>query len=362
MYTNTGRFILPEVNKCSIQLLEQGDKPTASIFTYNYDMKVFIISAFPFVERINIAPQYLKESFELDTHKKHQLADDPDEADVILFAEHHPADDPYFFKILKSPVYKRYKQKCYLYHDSDFSITLLPTICPSVKKSNYNPLFEHPSGYVVQIETNPYLRENDVTVEKKYLYSFMGAVRNNPARKRLFDIDYKDAYMLDTTSKNSWELSGEEREEYSRNYARVSSESKFILCPGGIGPNSYRLYECLKMGIPPVIISDEWVPTPGPDWNTFSITIAEKDILAIPRILEEKEPECEAMGKKAREIWLQYFAKPNQFHYLMEAVQTLHTNRPGLGISTCVEQLGRFVTSFHLRNLLRYYKKRISKK
>lgn len=325
-------------------------------------MKVFVTSAYPVIEKVNFTPTYLGESAAADPYKQHQLIDDPAQADVILFAENHPPHDPYFFDVFKSPVYKKYKHKCYLYHDSDFSVTLVPTISPSVRQSNYNPAFEHPSGYIVQQAANDYLEEDVSSAEKKYLYSFMGAVRSNPARKRLFDIKYDRAYLRDTTSKNSWELSGEEKELYLRNYARVSAESKFILCPSGIGPNSYRLYECLKMGIPPVIISDEWVPTPGPDWESFSVRVAEKDILEIPRILEEKEPKYELMGTLAREAWLKYFAKSNQFHFVAEAMKTLHATRSQLGFSDYIKQFSHFLTSFHTRNLLRYYKKRVFKK
>jgi len=48
-----------------------------------------------------------------------------------------------------------------------------------------------------------------------------------------------------------------ELQSYKQNYARLIANSKFVLCPQGVGPSSLRLFETLLMGRAPVIISDE---------------------------------------------------------------------------------------------------------
>ena len=68
-----------------------------------------------------------------------------------------------------------------------------------------------------------------------------------------------------------------------------------ILCPRGEGTSSIRLFESLRMGRPPVIISDQWVPPEGPAWDTFSVRIPERRIHTIPDRLTELEHQAEMM-------------------------------------------------------------------
>jgi hypothetical protein len=90
-------------------------------------MKVFILSAYR-ETKDNFAFQNVKKSSIYDSFKKYILVEKPEDADFIIFVEHHPWDDPYFFKVLRHPIYKLYRNKCYLYHDSDYNISLIPTI------------------------------------------------------------------------------------------------------------------------------------------------------------------------------------------------------------------------------------------
>jgi hypothetical protein len=69
-----------------------------------------------------------------------------------------------------------------------------------------------------------------------------------------------------------------------------------------------RLFETLRIGRPPVILADEWVPPEGPRWDEFSIRIAEKDYMQVPQILEAREGEAAAMGRLARQEWERWFS------------------------------------------------------
>jgi hypothetical protein len=71
-------------------------------------MKVFFTSGYPYDPQLNCTTTYLQESSKNDPFQKHLLADNPEEADIIIFAEHHPED--YFFSVLKSDIFKRYKK------------------------------------------------------------------------------------------------------------------------------------------------------------------------------------------------------------------------------------------------------------
>ncbi len=325
-------------------------------------MKVFLTSSYPYHEKNNYTPFYLSESANSDLFKVHELVDNPEEADIIIFAEHHPDVDPYFFEVLKNDIYKKYKAKCYLYHDHDNTIAFIPHVTPSLPLKHSNPIFNQPFSYIVQLSPNNIIREYAAVEEKKFLFSFMGTSRTHPVRKEIFAIAYDRCYLLDTLGKNSWELSSEEKAEYQKSYAKACFESKFILCPRGIGPNSYRLYESMEMGIAPVIISDKWVPTAGPKWEEFSIRIAESNVANIPEILEQREADSARMGELARQAWVEWFAKDKQFHYLVEACAKLHAARKQVTYATYLAQYRRFLEPFHARNLLRFYKNRLVKK
>jgi len=325
-------------------------------------MKVFITSAYLYHEKDNYTPCYLSESANNDLFRVHELVDNPAEADIIIFAEHHPDADPYFFGVLRNDIYKKYKSKCYLYHDHDNTIALIPYITPSLSQKHSDPIFNQPFSYIVQLSPNNVIREYAAVEKKKFLFSFMGTSRTHPVRKEIFAITYDRCYLLDTLNKNSWELSNETKADYQKSYAKACFQSKFILCPRGNGPNSYRLYESMEMGIAPVIISDDWVPTAGPKWEEFSIRVAESDVKKIPEILEKCEADSERMGELARQAWVEWFAKDKQFHYLAEACLKLHAARHQVNHATYLAQYLRFLEPFHARNLLRFYKNRLVEK
>jgi len=61
-------------------------------------------------------------------------------------------------------------------------------------------------------------------------------------------------------------------------------DSKFVLCPRGWFPVTYRLFEVMELGRCPVIISDQWVPIQGIPWDECTIQVPEVDVGNIPEI------------------------------------------------------------------------------
>src|SRR4051812_22221089 len=119
---------------------------------------------------------------------------------------------------------------------------------------------------------------------------------------------------------------GPTRDLFTKEYAKAILDSQFVLCPAGWGPSTYRLFETMEMGRVPVILSDEWVPPPGPLWEQFSVRIPEHLISDLPSILSSFSESHEAMGQQARLAWEQWFAKPVCFHRLIElCVDIQHT-------------------------------------
>ncbi len=189
-----------------------------------------------------------------------------------------------------------------------------------------------------------------------YLFSFMGSVRNAPVRGKLATLRHDRSFFQNTTEDFDRVLHGKmaerERFDYERRYAEVAKASKFVLCPRGLSVSSIRLFETMRMGRVPVILSDDWIAPTGPRWDTCAIWIREKDFAEVPRLLEQREPEAVKMGELARKEWEEWFADEVLFHRLVELCLDIKAKRK------LPESLARWpvylqrLRPFHLRRML----------
>lgn len=321
--------------------------------------KIYICSAYK--NQVNPCYLWLKNAAKLDHKGKFTLIENPDEADIILFCERDPQPfDYYHFKVLSSSLYKKYREKCVLYSDGDRPISLMPMLSPSFEKKYFNKKINISAPYISRDYVNKPINKILTPPKKKYLFSFIGRVESHDSRAKIMRLTSENAYLKDTSKLRSWELKGNKKEKYIESYKSVSLESKFILCPRGEGANSYRLYETMKHGISPVIISDDWVPMKGPDWEKFSIRVSEKNIDKIPEILKNIETSHEKMGEIAYENWEKWIKEDVCFHNIASMGYQLLSNDEKL---TTVEKLSlylQFLRPFHFRNLLRTLKNRFT--
>ena len=108
----------------------------------------------------------------------------------------------------------------------------------------------------------------------------------------------------------------------------------------------------------PVVISDTYVFPVGPDWDTFTIRIAEVDVEQIPARLEAVADAAEAMGQKARQAWEDYFSPASSFHSLVGWTLQL---KQGMAVErrrAMARQiaLGEYLTPPNIRTHLRRFK------
>src|SRR5689334_11211228 len=98
-------------------------------------MQAHILSAFPGppIDTSNFAYLWLRESAEQDPFGRHQLMEDPHEADIILFVENH-SHDPYLLSVRHHPLYRSLPEKCFVYHDDDIALAVLRGLYPSIRK------------------------------------------------------------------------------------------------------------------------------------------------------------------------------------------------------------------------------------
>lgn len=255
----------------------------------------------------------MKRSAANDRFGTHRVTTNPAEADIILYVENC---DPvrHYLKVRGTPYFSNYTEKCFLFSRYDFPIPFLPGIYASIPKRWHRPQ---------RTRSGPYLNafDHDFVVpapddqEQDLLYSFSGKKTTHPIRQQLFALDHPQQYLFDTSPYWPYgELSPDERTQLETQYVEASHRSKFILCPRGRGASSIRLFESLRMGRPPVIISDAWVSPEGPDWASFSVQVPEDRVSDIPDILESHAHRAAEMGQAARRAWDDWFAEPAVFH------------------------------------------------
>ena len=321
--------------------------------TENY-MKIFLTSAY--AERHNFGPQWLTKH--ADANGLALLTDDPARADCILFVEGHPGSDPYFFQVLRSPLYRRFKRKCVLYHDADLAVTALPTISPSVERWQFRRDSKRSVHYVARSCENVAVNSTAPrwTADRRYLCSFVGSSQTHPVRERLLANSFDGAYLCDTAGRNGWQLSAEQKTRYEADYLDVMLDSHFILCPRGLGPSTYRLFESMQLGRAPVIVSDEWVEIEGIDWRSCSIRVAERDIGRLAQILTPRQGEALEMGRAARRVWEEHLSPSASLRTLAQAAFAV-LEKPYSAADWLADK-SQFADGFHFRNLLRHYKNR----
>lgn len=267
----------------------------------------------------------MRESADADVFGVHTVTNTASNADVILFVENCDTFTHYA-ELRKSPLYCQDRDRCFLFTRNDFPIPFLPGIYPSIPARWYSSQRTRTGPYLISFATDfitPDLSFRDV----RHLASFVGKQDTDPVRSRLFD--YPDTIYAEDTS-SLWpygELSEAERADMQANYVRVCHQSLFVLCPRGKGASSIRLFESMRMGRAPVILSDEWVPPVGPDWDSFSLRVPENEGPSLPKILQRNAGRAREMGRIARETWENWFSREATFHRSIESCLDIQASR-----------------------------------
>lgn len=318
--------------------------------------RVVLLSATPADDRtdFNLAPLLeAQKCAEIDRFRVHSLVSDVELADLIIFVEFYGAGW-YFERVRRHPLVRRYREKCFIFCANPLVIPFLPGVYTGVEKmwasSRTRP------GFYLGRTQNQFTSYTPPAHDLPYLFSFMGSVRNAPVRGKLSTVFHPRSFFQDTGKDFDRilerRMDRRERLDYDRRYAELTKASKFVLCPRGVSASSIRLFETMRMGRVPVILSDQWVPPVGPRWEQFSVQVRERDFASIPRILEEREPAAIEMGQVARTEWERWFAEDVLFHQLTELCLDIQRKRK------IPERWGRwtaylhYLQPFHFRRLI----------
>ncbi|WP_420457543.1 exostosin domain-containing protein [Rubrivirga sp.] len=262
----------------------------------------------------------------LDRFNVHSLVDDPERADLILFAETAWGNELQW-RARRHPLVKRYREKTFVHSELDSAVPYLPGVYTSVPKRWYRSDRVRTGSYLVMY-SNPAISLAPPGHETRWLFSFVGDSRTHALRRRIFALAHPRALLEDTSVKSTARSEGGAKmEEFQSSYSESIQDSLFVLCPSGVSPSTVRLFEVMKTGRVPVILSDEWVPPEGPDWASFSVRVSESELGTIPALLERLEGSAGDMGKKARRAWEEWFSDAVAFHRTIEWCRSIAESR-----------------------------------
>jgi hypothetical protein len=137
----------------------------------------------------------------------------------------------------------------------------------------------------------------------------------------------QDVLVEDTSRFNAFTHSNDGKTADQLRYFEICQRSKFLLCPRGVGASSIRLFEALRLGIAPVIVSDAWLPCAGPDWSRCAIIVKERDAGRLEEIVSKYESRWREMGTAAREIHDSFFAETAYFNFLISSIEAIMHQR-----------------------------------
>ncbi|MCC6734836.1 MAG: exostosin family protein [Bauldia sp.] len=226
------------------------------------------------------------------------LTDDPREADVVLYVESGYAGLREAFRAHSAGG----KAVRVMFSETDWPFPFLPGLFPSLTRPR--PWAASWAYLLPPGDAAPATPRHD----PPHLFSFLGRVATHPVRQRIAALDGPDTPCLDVADAPGrfpdW--------DYRRSFEELVLASRFVLCPRGIGSASIRIFEAMRLGRVPVIVSDAWQEPPIGDWSAFSIRVPEARIADIPFLCRNLADASAEMGAAAGRAFRRFFA-PEQF-------------------------------------------------
>ncbi|HZO56410.1 MAG TPA: exostosin family protein [Bryobacteraceae bacterium] len=263
----------------------------------------------------------------MDRFKVHQRVVDGATADVIIFVG---PEFSTFLDFRRSDEWRKYPEKCFIYYGGDRPLPLLPGVYTSLERRFYAPSWTRTASYL-RVAENANINDLGSVDKCDLLYSFSGAGINHQVRRKILGLQHTRGVVLDTSSlpvqERQRDAPTRPEDKYVDSYLSLLMRSKFILCPRGVGTSSWRLFETMKAGRVPVIISDQWVPPEGPSWLECSIRVPESEVMLIPETLERREVDARKLALAARKAWDDWFSSDVIFHRIVEWCLAIQADR-----------------------------------
>jgi hypothetical protein len=162
-----------------------------------------------------------------------------------------------------------------------------------------------------------------------YDFSFHGGLTSRIRGKivHLLQNDWRHMNILSKVQTGPWQAMFDRSGlEVKKSYADNLRKSKFVLCPRGVGYGSVRLFETLKSGRVPIIISDRYVLPANINWADCAMIVKEADIATIPAVVAKHMPSWSELSRNARKIWNDNFSHSGLLSYMGSLVPSIMDN------------------------------------
>lgn len=240
-----------------------------------------------------------------------KLVADPDVSDVVLFVG---SRDPLQCDVRRHELALRFPSRVVLYDSGDRVIPIVRGIYPSIERRYWHRR-RAVGGFYLRYLGNEEMEPAGFDRRPSRLFSFVGASVTNRVRREVLAIRHPRALLRDSTAEagRGHGATAQVYTDYRRNYVSDLASAAFVLCPRGAGPSTMRIFEAMRLGRAPVIVSDAWVPPAGPAWESFAVRVPEREVPDIPARLEALEGDSARMGNLARLEWEQWFSPKSAF-------------------------------------------------
>lgn len=231
----------------------------------------------------------------------------PEEADIVLFTD---TTDPLLRDVRSHQVFHAHREKVMVNCDHDVVFPLVPGLYTSLRaQARHDPRWSA-GGFYVKVVDHDWIQPRAIDGSEPFLCSFVGSFVTHPLRMRLAAIVRPDVFVRDTTADagRGYGQSTEVYDAWKREYAKNLADTTFVLCPRGVAPSSYRIFEAMKAGRVPVILADDWVAPVGPTWNEFSLRVKERDLERVADICATSVGRASEMGRLAQQAFADFFS------------------------------------------------------
>src|SRR5262249_8975939 len=132
----------------------------------------------------------------IDRFNVHQLATDSAIADLIIFVG---SEVETFLDFRRSEEWRKYPEKCFIYHSGDRPLPLLPGIYTSLERRFYASSWTRTASYL-RVAENTNINDFGSVAKCDLLYSFSGAGINHQVRRKILRLQHKRGVVFDTSA------------------------------------------------------------------------------------------------------------------------------------------------------------------
>jgi len=164
-------------------------------------------------------------------------------------------------------------------------------------------------------------------------YGFLGGMTAG-VRSRIFHYFSQDNKASNTLFKcqgadwGKYFRRNDEADIIKDEYVEFLKRTKFILCPRGYGVGTIRLFETMKAGRVPIVISDDYILPEGPEWSSFALFVREREIHRIPDLVRDNLHQWQRLAQFARREWQRFYSPDFILDHLVSTILEIQESLP----------------------------------